>query len=185
MSYNDDDPFNTDVVEDDEGEEDDQIRSVWPRWLQPVILIVVLIVVVAMTAVPVLRALTLIDTPESDETRFERRARQNTAVIFAASVLERRSTSLAMRVTADELRDPVDAIIGGLQRRDSADLEDASASLVGISCAGFDDQPDDCFRASLAKPDLPPVEIIEFGVSIVEGRAIVVSVNRSGILART
>lgn len=181
MSYNDDDALKPDLFEDDE---DDQVRSVWPRWLQPVILIIVLIIVVAMTAVPVLRALTLIDSPESNEERFEQRARQNTALIFAASVLERRSTSLAMRVTAEELRDPVDAIVGGLQRRDSADLEDTEASLVGISCAGFEEQADECYQASLARPGLPPVETIQFGVSIVEGRAIVVSVNRTGIMAR-
>lgn len=133
-----------------------------------------MLVVVSMVGIPVLRIL------DRDERAAESSnlAAENTALVFADAVLERRSTTRAMQVARPALRPAVDELVFELQRRAPAALAGAESAVHAVNCRHDWPPGSVCFEAALGQPGRPTVLTVRFAVADVDGLALVVAVTR-------
>lgn len=132
------------------------------------------LVVVSMVGIPVLRILNR-DERAAESSNL---AAENTALVFADAVLERRSTTRAMQVARPALRPAIEELVFELQRSSPAALAGAESAVHTVSCRHDWPPGSVCYEAALARPGQPAVLTMRFAVADVEGLAFVVAVVR-------
>lgn len=153
-------------------EEEDQPAR--PVWLRVLLVGFGVLTVLIMLAVPLLQVGVW---SQGDPPSAEERVCENTAVIFTAALLQRRSPRLAMRVADQSVQEQVDAIAQVIDGRDPRDLDDARVSLRGTSCAGLPDRSHACYEATLRNSSGLPIVQFRFGVALsADGSAEVIGV---------
>ena len=167
-------------VEFDGEWEDEQARRQQRRW-RIIVAVVSTILIVSLVAIPVMNVIDIASENDPDEAR--RNASAFVARQFAGAVLQDRSMSGSTRWAIVSLREDVEALVGSLQARDSAELEGAEPALARRSCSRA--VPDDaaCFEAWLQRPDGADLLRITFTVAIVNGEARVIDVDRLDAIA--
>jgi hypothetical protein len=136
------------------------------------------LVVIAMVGIPVVRILDW-NQAEDDSTSL---AAENTALVFADAVLDRRAVTRAMQVAHPELRTGVEELVFALRQLPSAALAGAESAVQSVSCRHDWPTGSVCFEAVLAQPGRPAVLTMRFAVSELDGRALVVAVARVNVV---
>lgn len=135
------------------------------------------VIALVMVALPVIRVIDWGDGDDDTDSSASE-ARAFVATRFTSDALVRLSPTAAARWAIPSLRDEIESIVSDLQQRPAADLRGAAVSVARVECDDGTDSDSECFHAWVRQPGAADLIRIAFVVSIVNGDARVIEIER-------
>lgn len=150
--------------------------------LRVVLFVVSAVIALSMLALPVLRVINWGDDGADPNTAASE-ARAFVAARFANDAFARLSASEAAQWALPRLRDQITTLVTSIRERPAEDLRGAAISLARVDCNGSGDDDSECFHAWMRQPGQADLIRVKLTVSIVNGSARVIEIERVGVVS--
>lgn len=149
--------------------------------LRIIVWIVSALIALVMITLPVIRVIGWGDD-DDDASASASEARSFVAARFANDAFVRLSPDAASQWALPRLQDEIESIVDDLRQRSASDLSGAAVSVAEVDCGDATEPDSECFHAWARQPGAADLIRVKLTVSIVNGNARVIEIERVNVV---